>query len=51
MSEIKRGKRPLLSGFDKWALLIVILILGYYFAAKMGCPVTKVEEKVEWVEH
>jgi len=46
----QRGKRPLLSGFDKVMLFIVALILFYFLSSKIGYPVTTIEEKIEWVD-
>ena len=49
-TEERGGKRPLLSGFDKIILIIVLLIAAYFTAAKMGMPMKTVEEKIEWVD-
>lgn len=50
IGEGRREKRPLLSTFDKIVLIIVLLIVAYFLSAKMGMPMKKVEEKVEWVD-
>lgn len=44
-----KAKRPLLSTFDKVILIIVLLIIAYFLSHKLGMPMVKVEEKVEWV--
>lgn len=41
----RRTERPLLSGFDKVIIIIVILICSYYLSQRLGYPMKKVEEK------
>ncbi len=43
-------KRRLMSGFEKFLLIIFLLIMGYIISDKMGCSPVTTESQIEWKE-